>query len=98
VRVADVLAEYYGRESSFGLDDEAAALATELRGIRRDWADKPCLTWSAAKLLLESKTAERLRVMAERSEREARADARRAAPPEQPVPASSGHRWPREYW
>ena len=98
VRLADVLAEFYGQEPNRGLDDEARALAQTLRGIRWDWADKPTITWSAAKLLLESKQAERLRVMAERSEREARADARRAAPPEPPVPATSGLRFPREYW
>ena len=96
-RVADVLAEYYGQEPNRGLDDEARALAEGMRGVRLDWADKPCITWSAAKLLLESKVAERLRVATERSERLARSDAVRApSPPE--VAASPGLRFPREYW
>jgi hypothetical protein len=98
VKLADVLAEFYGQEPNRGLDDEAAAAATELRGIRYDWAGKPCITWSAARLLLESKVAERLRVQMERSEREARSDARRATPPEPVATSPSAPRFPREYW
>jgi hypothetical protein len=97
VLVRDVLAEYYGREPNRGLDDEARTLAADMRGVRADWCGRPAITWSAAKLLLESKVAERLRVATERAERLARSDVRR--PPE-PVVAAGPKvaRFPREYW
>ena len=81
VLVRDVLGEHYAQDPGRHLDDEAAAVATGLRGIRYDWCGRPCLSWADARSLLESLQAERRRVLTERAEREARADAKRMGQP-----------------
>jgi hypothetical protein len=61
VLVAEVLAEAAGVEPARLFDDQARALAKTMRGIRHDWAGRPCITWSVAAELLESLRAEAAR-------------------------------------
>jgi hypothetical protein len=68
-RVAAVLAEAAGESESTAFDAEAEAQASRMRGIRRDWAGRPCITWSTAAELLASLRAEQQRVMAEAEQR-----------------------------
>jgi hypothetical protein len=58
VLVADVLAEAGGVDPSRSFDVGARALAKTMRGVRRDWAGRPCITWSMATELLDSLRAE----------------------------------------
>jgi hypothetical protein len=68
-RVAAVLAEVEGVDESRSFDAQARALAKTMRGVRFDWADRPCITWSTAAELLASLKAERARVLAAHEER-----------------------------
>jgi hypothetical protein len=61
VLVADVLAEAGNVDPSRSFDAEARALAKTMRGVRHDWAGRPCITWSVATELLESLRAEAAR-------------------------------------
>lgn len=61
VRVADVLAEAAGVDGGRGFDEAAEQAATGMRGVRRDWAGKPCLRESAARELLGSLRADQRR-------------------------------------
>jgi hypothetical protein len=75
VLVADVLAEARGVDPSRSFDTEARALAKTMRGVRRDWAGRPCITWSVATELLESLRAEAARRRAAIEQRLIAADA-----------------------
>jgi hypothetical protein len=77
VLVRDVLAEAGGVMPGPGLDEEAERRARGWRGVRRDWADRPCITWTAARELLGSLRAEQARVAAEHARLAAEEDARR---------------------
>jgi hypothetical protein len=79
VLVAEVLAEAAAVDSSRSFDDQARALAKTMRGIRHDWAGRPCITWSVAAELLESLQAEAARRRAEIEERLIAADQARLA-------------------
>ena len=68
-RLSAVLAEAAGESESRAFDMEAEAQAGRLRGVRRDWANKPTITWTMAAELLASLRAERARVAAEHEER-----------------------------
>jgi hypothetical protein len=67
--VAAVLAEVAGVSEDRSFDVEAEAQASRMRGVRRDWAGRPCITWSVAAELLESLRAEQARVLAVIEER-----------------------------
>jgi hypothetical protein len=86
VPVADVLAEAAGMDPSRSFDDQARALAKTMRGIRHDWAGRPCITWSAATELLESLQAEAAARRAEIEERLVEADAVRRSQIPQGIP------------
>jgi hypothetical protein len=58
VLVADVLAEAAGVDPSRSFDVGARALASTMRGVRHDWAGRPCITWSMATELRDSLRAE----------------------------------------
>jgi hypothetical protein len=73
-RVAAVLAEAAGESESPAFDAEAEAQAARLRGVRRDWCGRPCVTWSTAAELLTSLRAERARVLAAQEQRLVEAD------------------------
>jgi hypothetical protein len=89
VLVADVLAEAAGVDPSRSFDTEARALAKTMRGIRHDWAGRPCITWSVATGLLASLKAEQARRRAAIEARLVEADRvfRAALPPGVPVSA-----------
>jgi hypothetical protein len=100
VLVADVLAEAGNVDPSRSFDAEARALASTMRGVRRDWAGRPCLPWSVAAELLESLRAEAARRRLAIEERLVEADQRRRAqiPPgvpldQAPVGVSVGLAW-----
>jgi hypothetical protein len=76
VLVADVLAEAGNVDPSRSFDTEARALAKTMRGVRHDWAGRPCITWSTATALLESLRAEAARRRAAIEERLVEADQR----------------------
>jgi hypothetical protein len=76
VLVADVLAEAVGVDPSRSFDTQARALAKTMRGIRHDWAGRPCITWSTAAELLESLRAEAARRRQQIEERLVAADER----------------------
>jgi hypothetical protein len=67
--VAAVLAEAAGVSEDRSFDVEAEAQAGRMRGVRRDWSGRPCITWSTAAELLSSLKAERMRVLAVQEER-----------------------------
>jgi len=79
VLVADVLAEAAGVDPSRSFDAGARALASAMRGVRHDWAGRPCITWSVAAELLESLRAEAARRRGQIEERLVAADAARLA-------------------
>jgi hypothetical protein len=82
VLLADVLAEAAGMDPSRVFADGAEAQAGTMRGVRRDWCGRPCVTWSVAAELLVSLKAEQARVVAAIEEKAVAADeARRAALP-----------------
>jgi hypothetical protein len=82
VLVADVVAEAGGVDPSRSFDVEARALASTMRGVRHDWAGRPCITWSVATELLDSLRAEAARKQARIEQQLVAADeARRAALP-----------------
>jgi hypothetical protein len=87
VLVADVLAEAGNVDPSRSFDTEARALAKTMRGVRHDWAGRPCITWSMAAELLESLRAEAARRRAVVEERLVAADAARRAAIPRGVPA-----------
>jgi hypothetical protein len=89
VLVADVLAEAGGVDPSRSFDVGARALAKTMRGVRRDWAGRPCITWSVATELLDSLRAEVARRRAEIEERLVAADAARRAQIPRGVPLSA---------
>jgi sulfur carrier protein ThiS len=64
VLVADVLAEAASVDPSRSFDTQARGLAKTMRGVRHDWAGRPCVTWSTAAELLASLRAEQARVAA----------------------------------
>jgi hypothetical protein len=74
VLVADVLAEAGNVDPSRSFDTEARALAKTMRGVRHDWAGRPCITWSTATELLDSLRAEAARKRAQLEERLVEAD------------------------
>jgi hypothetical protein len=76
VLVADVLAEAGNVDPSRSFDTEARALAKTMRGVRHDWAGRPCITWSTATELLDSLRAEAARRRAEIERRVIEADQR----------------------
>ena len=88
VLVADVLAEAGNVDPSRSFDAEARALAKTMRGVRHDWAGRPCITWSVATELLDSLRAEAARKRAVIEERLVAADAARRARIPRGVPAS----------
>jgi hypothetical protein len=88
VLVADVLAEAAGVDPSRSFDSGARALAKTMRGVRADWAGRPCITWSVASQLLESLRAEAARRRAVVEERLVEADAVRMASIPRGVPAA----------
>jgi hypothetical protein len=69
VLLADVLAEAAGMDPSRTYASEAEAQARTMRGVRRDWCGRPCVTWSVAAELLSSLKAEQARVLAEAEQR-----------------------------
>jgi hypothetical protein len=69
VPLIDVLAEVAGMDPSRVFADEAEAQAKRMRGVRRDWCGRPCITWTTAAELLASLKAERARVLAAHEER-----------------------------
>jgi hypothetical protein len=82
VPVADVLARARGVDPSPSFDVEAMALAKGMRGVRHDWANRPCVTWSTATELLDSLRAEAARIREQAEQQLVAADAaRRAAIP-----------------
>jgi hypothetical protein len=87
VLVADVLAEAGGVDPSRSFDAEARTLAKTMRGVRHDWAGRPCITWSVAAELLESLRAEAARRREEIEERLIAADAARRASLPAGIPA-----------
>jgi hypothetical protein len=89
VLVADVLAEAGGVDPSRSFDVEARALAKTMRGIRHDWAGRPCITWSVATELLESLRAEAARKRGQIEERLVAADAARLAALPRGIPLSA---------
>jgi hypothetical protein len=74
VLVADVVAEAGGVDPSRSFDAAARALAKTMRGVRHDWAGRPCITWSVAAELLESLRAEAAARRAEIERRVVEAD------------------------
>jgi hypothetical protein len=88
VPIGDVLAEAGNVDPSRSFDTEARALAKEMRGVRRDWAGRPCITWSVAAELLESLRAEAARRRQEIEERLIEADRQRRAALPKGIPAS----------
>jgi hypothetical protein len=64
-RVSAVLARAAGVDESRSFDAAAEAQARTMRGVRRDWDNRPCITWSMAAELLASLRAEQARVVAE---------------------------------
>jgi hypothetical protein len=88
-RVAAVLAEAAGVDESRSFDDQARALASTMRGVRHDWAGRPCITWSVATELLDSLRAEAAARQAAIEERLVAADAARRSqiPPGIPLDA-----------
>lgn len=89
VRIADVLAEVAGVDSPRSFDDQAQALAATIRGVRRDWANQPVVTWSTAEELRESLRAEAARKRELIEERLVAADAARRAAIPRGVPVSA---------
>jgi hypothetical protein len=82
VPIVDVLAEVAGMDPSRTFAGEAEAQAARIRGVRRDWCGRPCITWSTAAELLASLRAEQARVLAGIEQRAIEADkAFRAALP-----------------
>jgi hypothetical protein len=79
VLLADVLAEVAGVDPSRTFDLEARALAKTMRGVRADWAGRPCIVWSVAAELLESLRAEQARRWAEIERQAVAADEARRA-------------------
>jgi hypothetical protein len=63
------LAEAAGVDENRSFDAEAQAQAVRMRGVRYDWAGRPCITWTVAAELLVSLKAEQARVEAERETR-----------------------------
>jgi hypothetical protein len=61
VLVADVLARVAGVDPSRSFDAEAEALASTMRGVRRDWDGRPMITSSRATELRDSLKAEQAR-------------------------------------
>jgi hypothetical protein len=76
VLVRDVLAEVAGEDPSRVFDAPALALAKTMRGVRRDWCDRPTITWTMARELLESLRAEAARRRQQIEERLIEADQR----------------------
>jgi hypothetical protein len=89
VLVADVLAEAGSVDSSRSFDTEARALAKTMRGVRHDWAGRPCITWSVATELLASLKAEQARKWAEIERRAIEADQRFRASLPAGIPAGA---------
>jgi hypothetical protein len=89
VKLADVLAEVAGVDPTRAFDGEAEALATSLRGVRRDWSGKPCIPWTMAAEVLESLRAEANRKRQAIEERLVEADRLRRSQIPQGIPVAS---------
>jgi hypothetical protein len=88
VLVADVLARAAGVDPSRSFDAAASALAKTMRGVRFDWDDRPCITWSVAEELRDSLRAEAARKREEIERRAIAADAARRAALPRGIPAA----------
>ena len=68
-RVRAVLAEAAGVDESRSFDAQAREVASQIRGIRYDWAGRPTCSWTTAAELLASLKAEQARKWAQIEER-----------------------------